>query len=514
MRPIETQYYPNQYLFIELIHLLSYIIPISILQKIAAILLIVAGYLNTLSLLKSTRWSLTQFALIAGWVFFVANPFFVERFVQGQWYFLGACVLIPKLIEYVFFSPVTHKNIIYSGLFTALCILFSPHMIWIILVIIGVRMVLWSFKWGLKACMPIFLWAGIALLGLLPSVLSHTNVLRFTLADLSAFSFRAEIGEWAGVSLMTLGGFWAWSYHPLPAPIHEGATYVVWWVIYILCFPAWILLLKSIPGIRRSILIWILLLVGGLAIWYAGPNWLDDLQSWLFSTIPFLSGMRDTQKWSILLVCVLSISFPFGISMIERRSGDFVFIVRMSIVFMSLYILSWALFGFWGLLRAQSFTNDWYSAREFLAKKDICKQDQNILASISKGSPCNILILPWHQSSSFNFSNWRVIAHPGGLFFSDFWVVVPDNIEIAGIYSQSIRPVSQFLSRTLPAIIQDPSILKIQSWQEELVNEGITHVLFFTGTDETRFLKLFPQVPIFESKDILIFDLNSPKKDD
>jgi hypothetical protein len=93
------------------------------------------------------------------------------------------------------------------------------------------------------------------------------------------------------------------------------------------------------------------------------------------------------------------------------------------------------IFGTWGQLKVTDFPRDWYEVNDYL------NQDK---------ADFNVLFLPWHHFMDYDWlpNQQKRLGNPTHLFF-DKPVISGDNLELPGLYSQSVNPISKYVEYIL-----------------------------------------------------------------
>ncbi len=134
---VAEQYYPNQIPFIWLFQALNLLIPAFFLQKIIIGGVIFLGYWSMSRLLRDTPVITSRLSIFAGSLFFIANPFVLERLAQGQVFILLAYSLLPLFVWVLFWNnSCKSKWWISIATLILIILLASPHFSYFIGVLI------------------------------------------------------------------------------------------------------------------------------------------------------------------------------------------------------------------------------------------------------------------------------------------------------------------------------------------------------------------------------------------
>ena len=490
---VAEQYYPNQVPFIWLFEALNLLVPVFILQKIIIGGILLLGYWSMSKLLKSTPWISSKLGIFAGSLFFIANPFVLERLAQGQVFILLAYSLLP-LFVWALFQGNSYRSKWWIGITSLLLIMLlaSPHFSYFIgVLIVAYCIITYPDKKSLKTGGFTLLILAILSAGISMLVSSGTNLWAFNRQDIINFAFYTPSWENSIITFLLGRGFWAERGQVFPAHMTDPLT--IYGLITALVIGAWWLLRIAFKyPLRVSLtLVGILIVSILLSLGIMAPGAISDAIWWLYEYIPGYLGMRDSQKWSVLFVFLISGLVGFGLSeipqVLRKWPAQSIGTVLVISVIIGVLPIFW---GISGRIQARDFPRDWYTFREKL-----------------KGVSWDILVLPWHQSSSFEFTSWKVIAHPAGQFFRANDLIVPDNIEIWGTYSQSRRPTSRILEKYL----RNPELYQANDFKQELRNLDIRHVILFKGLDADRYIPLVGSlIPSISNESIELYSVPTP----
>ncbi len=146
--------------------------------------------------------------------------------------------------------------------------------------------------------------------------------------------------------------------------------------------------------------------------------------SFLYNYVPFYSGLREPQKWAMLLVPIYILAIIYTVKNIKNISEKTVSII---LIFILIIFQHKFLFGFGRQLKAFQFPESWYKVNEIIKKEDVNCQKKN-------------LFLPWHLYLSFPFTN-KIIANPANSFFTCKFIS-GSNMEFGGIFDNNLNKES------------------------------------------------------------------------
>ncbi len=147
----------------------------------------------------------------------------------------------------------------------------------------------------------------------------------------------------------------------------------------------------------------------------------------MYKYIPFYSGLREPQKWAMLLAPVYIIAIIFGIKSLKNilnisQNILISFFICMLFIFQFRF-----LFGIWGQMRAVQYPESWYKVDEIVKSENLKKYNKECVDEN--------LFLPWHLYTSFPFTK-NVVANPAGIFFS-CKTITGTNMEFGDIFDNN-----------------------------------------------------------------------------
>jgi hypothetical protein len=390
---------------------------------------------------------------------FLFNPFVYDRLLYGQVFVVASLASLVWLAGYAvtWLKTLSYKSACQMGMWIALCVLWSPHFIFIVglflvalfsAVIIsrGVSKKVF-YQIGLIVFMTLLLNAN----WLVATALGESRATEFAQTQISHQDFEAfrTAGNSTGQvirNVLQLSGFWGKDQYRY-TDLAQNKTN--WGRSFILLAP---LIIFGLVGLIRTketrvfgLSSMVLVVVATLLSLGLGTPFSTKLTYWLFEHIPFYGGLRDTQKWSSLLVVIYGLWFIFGLkawqkfSMVKNQFAALHIILAISIVLWAPLLL----WGFWTQAKPHSYPDSWIQADRTL---------------VNNGCSGQTLFLPWHLYMRFSFTD-SVVANPAPRFFScsTLWGT---NQEFGGIDDNSGNLKSQQIRVWLADFGQKPHILK------------------------------------------------------
>jgi hypothetical protein len=217
----------------------------------------------------------------------------------------------------------------------------------------------------------------------------------------------------------------------------------------------------------------------------------------LDSVFPPYRGMRDAQKWAILLALAYSQAVPLGVTALSAwirarvRSGPSRDWLEAAIpglaLALSLYYGNGLLFGLHDQIRPSAYPAGWYQVEQVL---------------IADPDPGRAVFLPWHRYLALSFVQNRnpVVTSPAPTFFS-VPVVVSDDPEIPGFPQPPSNPDTVTISALIAAEGD-------KQWSPALAARDIKYVILVREVDWAHYSYLDQQVGlerIIDNDSILLY---------
>ena len=310
---------------------------------------------------------------------------------------------------------------------------------------------------------------GFWLLGFFDRTKTFSNI---GLSDFRAFSTLPDPHFGVFFNVLSLYGIWSNSFL-LPK------DYLSWWwaitivVLFFAIIGAWSQIRK------RNLLAWAIAASFGPALLLSvgyGSAFTQAITDFLFATLPFFRGLRDTEKISGVLAFGYAFLVPLGISVaslfLEKSSR----LGKIAKQWFSLEALAfivpllWAgtlLWGGFGQFAPHAYPQGWQEA-------------QNALQTDKKVK--NVLFLPWHMYIRLNFAGNAMAANPAGVFFSERMLVGKDTDNRFLLASEK-SPLDEHVSLLAGETIQDDR----EFWK----SENVSHIVIAKTDDWEKFSNLY-----------------------
>ncbi len=455
-----------------LVALLAHILPSWVVQKILL--------LSLLTLLLGIPYRYIPYVENCFAKFFVGllyllNPFVYARILAGQWLFLIGYALLPLVLhslEELLRLP-SKKSALRLGISLSLLSIFSVHILYLMLFVIGIRLLAHLIRTG-KGSVRAWLYAGLALLGvvlvctywLVPGLLRHTPLEgRFTETHYETFAAAANGIVPLPLNVLMLGGFWGegtiWKYYFL-WPQELSLFWIVAVLVGLICASGALYGLKK-PALREYTVF--LISIGVFAYITAlgaAETPFQSLNLWFYHHVPFWSGLRDSQKISSLLAMVYCALAGLGVEALINKLTKKNYLADMLVPLIFIVpilcgIYEWG--GFHKQLTPSFYPEEWQEAKAILAQ---APRDEKVL------------VLPWHGYFSLDFANELIVANPAVLFFGRDKVLASKSVEAGAVYDQEInipyQAIDHLFATTIPP---DPQYLR-----KILRDNHIVYVLF------------------------------------
>ena len=469
-----------------LLQILGKILPSQAIGKIILFIVLFLAGIGASKLFPSNKVG----SYFAG-LLYMLNPFTYSRFITGQWGVLLGYALLPFAIT-AFINLLesgNRKSIITTVLLTTfagiamvnsfalllICftILLSAKLIKergnTVIIRNIVKSVLISI--GLICVLNLY-WIVPVWGGLIESLnhLSHYNLNVFT-----------PVTQRIAFDITAMYGFWR------PGYILTKDLLPFWWLIFM--FILFLVISGFLNKFGDARYRWIIISFGIIAI--LGLLLAMGISStltrpafeWLWENVFLFKGFRDSHKF-VALLC-LSYTYLGGLGVdeyikqlcaVNKKWKKVLLPVLIVVIVILPIIYSFSFFGFHGQLKTTDYPEEWYEVNEYL------NRDNNDF---------NVLFLPWHMYMDYSWlpnKNQRM-ATPAEHFFTKN-VISGDNLEIQGIYSQSLNPLSKYVEFLLA------NSEKIDNLGELLALINVKYVILVHEVDFVNYNFLFQQTDL------------------
>jgi hypothetical protein len=421
---------PNQTYFLFLLNKLSYLIPTWLIQRLIWLSALYIGALGCFYLFKRIH----KLAGYLAGIFFIFNPFIYERMIMGQVMIILGFSLYPWVILLLkkYFRKKKIIFFLFASILAGVATLFFTHSLFILNLIVLVIFLHESMKnknyrkLAIHFIIYLIIIIVMNLNWFLPSVSKSSSLAELsTQFEQSDFSFYAtSSGKINNIwlNILTLNGHWAerenfFNYH-LNSPVSMIASIII---LGLVMAGTWL----GVKDKKKR-------LAGGLAVLFGAVACVLAIGKAHFITailvdplyryLPFYKGMREPEKWVVVLVLVyvyfLALFLNFSFKRFRKRKFIqwLIIVCLMVLPIVNTHQMLW---GFNKQLKVGDFPKSWYEVNQFLAQQ---KND------------FKVLFLPWHFYIDLSFAG-RKIINPALGFFDKFTFIGSD-IEVNNTYYQ------------------------------------------------------------------------------
>lgn len=442
--------------------------------------------------------SQSVWAMIFAGIFVTCNPFFYDRFADGQlWMYLLFCTMpfwIVGLFRFFSLKQNTLYQYIVLIVLSVVTTAISMHGARFLLVSFLVFFIvyidyknIWKYLWkslvvGIGILLANMYW-------IVPNILNSdwaaSRIQSFGEEDLIVFQNHLWHANNYITTLSLQWYRWEWSRRFIASYGEHNYPFLLFFLLFpiIMC---WIIYtLKNGYKSRRKLSLSILLLTilwYILWLWIAWKTLFADITRFLYTYVPFYEAMRESHKRVLLVVIWYAYFGWYGIYamskyLTSRYSNALIWISGV------LLIIGYtpSLFLLWRQTPVVDYPQERYALRE------------DLLNSI-ENNDCSwicydMLVLPRHQYMRLWFV-WKVVLNPSENFFYPLRVLQWDNIEIGPIYSQSNNPIknviTSYIMQWYPLNI-NKNINDVQ-FIEYLKNIGIKYILTLKEVDYKEYI--------------------------
>ncbi len=459
-------------------------IPSWLLEKLIFFLIFFLSGLGAHRLSSVKSWG----AYFAGLLYMV-NPFTYVRFIAGQWGVLWAYALTPFAI--CAFLELLKKGgrkssikvAVLSSMVGLLAIqgyylLFLAFFLILIVKTVMEHQILPSLGQYLKKVgVSSGLFCALNMYWLLPLMANRTRLVQPGLGDFWYFAPRPTSIFGVAFDTASMYGFWRGDY----ASLKDYFPY--WWMLFIcILFLVFYGLLSNFKNKEKA---WLTVSFGVIGIVSfplalgASVSITQPFFKWLWEHLFFWS-FRDSQKFVALLCLTYACTGALGVNelvqKLQRHRRRAVMAGMKSLIALSLIIpvaYSFPMFGFIGQIGVTDYPEEWYVINTYMNN--------------DKGD-FNTLFLPWHMYMDYSWlpNKEQKLINPAPQFF-DKPVIAGDNIEIPGVKSQSINPVSKYIEFLLA------NAAKVDNMGELLAPLNVKYVMLVHETDYQNYEFLYHQ---------------------
>ena len=487
--------------FLYMLQMLSIILPVKVIQKILFFLILFISGISMHSLVP-TRSQIPKY--FAG-ILYVLNPFLYVRFLVGHLFIILAHATVPLAV--LSFLKFVDNPDIKTTITMVLCTTFVAIMgIHTFFLLLFVYIIIFFFKAlekkggvELYPLLKFTLFAsGILLLlnlyWILPALTADSTILgQIGSKDIMVFAPKPASNLNIAFTIASMYGFWRGGY------TYTKDLLPFWYLFFILIL--YFVVHGAITTFndkklgsttRAFIIVAVVSLILGVGT--ASPG-TEPIFNWLFEHIFFFRGFRDSHKFVALLVLSYAYLGGLGVDDFAKhikgkgiKAGQVASVILVALALTSPFIYSYTMFGFHGQLKPIDYPESWYEVN------DLLNQDNDDF---------NVLFFPWHMYMDFNWieNTDKRIANPAHSFF-DKPIIQGDNLEVEGIYSQSVDPISKYIEFLLH------NRNDITNFGEMVAPINVKYIILAKEVDYKTYDFLYSQEDlelVLESDDLIVF---------
>lgn len=493
------------YPFYGLLYVISYGLPVWVIQKILLVLIIILSGIGahrlTGQLLRDNKSDIKQWGCYFAGILYVVNPFTYVRFMDGHFSVLLGYALLPffvrVLFELLFDKKFSWKTSLRLALYAVAISVVSIHAIGYLVVITFAALLVfvWKNKQNRRVLKQATIWGGFAVAlflalssyWIIPTLLKDTQRERLvnSFDERYFLSFRTNGANDMGVvgNVLTMNGYWGdrEDRYTLPRDVIP-----LWPLFFFGIF------LLAVAGLSRShkdsrvqtlligAIVSAVLAIGIAAVPF---SYINDV---FIRYLPFFRGFREPQKFVSLIVLFYAVTGGVGLAnllqnKVAKNYRPWLIVLALILPFLYTPTFLW---GFAGQLKSRDYTADWALV------------DQQYV----RNAQGKVLFLPWHQYMYFDFAG-RVIANPAPVYFGKK-VIAGDNAEIGLIGRQQQNNQSEMIEEILTNN-QRPDLVN------RLADLDIEYIILAKTTDwqEYSFLNSSGINKIKETDSLVVYQL-------
>jgi hypothetical protein len=414
----------------------------------------------------------------------IFNPFIYARLAEQLGIAAGSAALFwfaAYLVEYL--KDLQTKKLVWAAGCAGLAVAFFPHSLFFVALLVAVVLMFDYFSrrdlvfLGKSFFLIVFIVFLINSNWLTNSFWLNgdsraSTVEGFTLQDAQAFATRAIGGDSVYFTVLALQGYWG-EYQDRFVSVQDNPAWEAAFLLILLLAvwgtkKTW----KKLPATKALVVTFFI--AGVLAMGVASPIF-RTLNLWLYEQMPFYLGLREPQKWVVLLVLSYAYLGSWGVKYLLDWRGVTSYRKVAGILCISLpVVFSFSMLaGLHAHLTPHQFPAEWQAVKSYLT------------ANPASGK---ILFLPWHQYARLDFAGKNVVV-PARAFFG-IQIVQGNNTEFGGVYShaqdQETLLIEKYVVRKNHSVQNIPAI----DFAKDMQMLGIDRVMLAKTEDWQDYLWL------------------------
>lgn len=416
-------------------------------------------------------------------ILYIANPFTYERWLAGQYYVLLGYALLPFFLKslFNFCTKPSIKNALWAAGWLCLIGAVSIHIFVISFIVAAVCLSVYVVKKSKDKTYSKNLALGslVALIAVLIvnsywfiATLNGSSTTAQTIdgiggADINAFA-TSGTGFGLFFNVLSMYGFWLGDDGRYAAP---NSNKIIWIVGFALIFSLVVIGARLLHK-RRSLpgrVLFVCAIIGFIFALGVNAPLIGNLTRMIIEHVPFMSGFRDSQKFSVLIVLAYAYFAAHGLNYVLKKLKNLsplkLELLRSLALLLPILYVPTMLLGFSGQLKPVDYPDSWYSFNETLKNDNVERK---------------ILFLPWHQYMSYDFTP-RVIANPAPRFFTNAEVVSSSNAELGGIKAGQSNPDGDYVEKNVLTRTSSTNL------GEQLAQIQVEYILLSGGYDAEQY---------------------------
>ncbi|MFA6383020.1 MAG: hypothetical protein WCX17_01180 [Parcubacteria group bacterium] len=477
---------------------LAIVFSFAVFQKILLFAIVYFLGLAGFRLAKRTRNIYAQY--FAG-LFFIFNPFIYARLVEQINVIVGSVLFLWFLVYFLeYLEEDVLKKLVWSAILAALAISFFPHCAFLVAATFLV-LVISNFisKKDWKLIFKTALIFGAIVISLNSNWLFSFSqnrgdlavVENFSQADWKSFETSSIGGDSVYTTVLALQGYWG-EYQDRFVSIRENPLWSpAFLLIFALSVFGAIKLWKKDPHAKPLIFLFFIAYI--LAIGISSPI-TKPLSVFLYNYLPFYTGLREPQKWVIVLVFVYAYLGGWGIKYLleTKKFKDYRTEIGIFCAILPIIFSFSAIQGMREHFTPQEFPVEWQGAKNFL-----------------KENPTDgkILFLPWHSYMEFSFAGKNII-NPAQSFFGKN-IIVGNNTEFGPVYSHYSDPRTLAIEKYMPRKNNPSEKINYADFISDMEKFKIQKIILAKDEDWQKYawLDTIQTTKVLENNKLKIYDL-------
>ncbi|MFA4817345.1 MAG: hypothetical protein WC608_01310 [Parcubacteria group bacterium] len=434
-------------------------------------------------------------------LFLIFNPFIYARLVE-QINVIGGSVLFLWFLVYFleYLEENRFRKLIWSSILAALAVSFFPHCIFLVVatfLVLAIFNLVREKNWKL-VLKTALIFGGIIIIlnGNWLYAISQNRggtavVKNFSQADWETFETSSAGGNSIYTTVLALQGYWG-EYQDRFVSIRENPLWLPAFLL-ILCLSIFGLIKSWKNDIFVKPFLSLFLIAYILAIGIASPL-TKPVAMFLYNHIPFYTGLREPQKWVMIMVFAYAFFASWGIKYLleikkikDYRTEIGIFCVLLPIIFSFS-----AIRGIHGHFTPRQFPSGWYDAKKYLGENP---------------ADGKILFFPWHSYMEFSFAG-KNIFNPAQPFFGKN-MIQPNNTEFGQVYSHSFDEQTLAIEKYVTREDNPAEKISYVNFRQDMMRLGITKVILVKEEDWQKYawFDTISMKKVLENDKLIIYNL-------